>query len=446
MLIRDALIFLAIVPLLPVCFARPYVGILMWSWVGYMNPHRLTWGPAYNFSFAQYIALFTLAGVGWMVLRGQMPKLAWTRETWLVVLLWLMFVVTTFFSLRPDLAWPELVEISKILLMTFLTISLVDSRGKLRVLLLLIALSIGFFGFKGGIFALVTGGQYMVLGPPGSFIEDNTAIGIALTMAIPLLFYLGRCEKNRFFKRFLQLTFALSTLAAMFTYSRGAFLGLTAVAFFLFLELKLRQKIAVGVLAALSVPVVFSVLPDAWVGRVQTIQTYEEDGSAQGRLLAWETAWKIAVGRPLVGGGFQIVDDSDIARAYNPEFTEAGAGVHSVYFELLAENGFITFGIFVALLGATIMSLRALRKRATAAGDEEIYCYATGVQVSLFAYIVTGFFLEFASFDLFYHLVAIAVVLKRLGCATEIKPIVADQVESGRGIVAELLGKRRHAA
>ena len=46
------------------------------------------------------------------------------------------------------------------------------------------ALSIGFFGVKGGIFTVVGGGENMVWGPPGSFIEGNNELALALIMVL----------------------------------------------------------------------------------------------------------------------------------------------------------------------------------------------------------------------------------------------------------------------
>ena len=58
--------------------------------------------------------------------------------------------------------------------------------------MLVIALSIGFYGVKGGIFTIVTGGVYRVQGPPGTFIAGNNEIGLAIAMTIPLLCYCAR--------------------------------------------------------------------------------------------------------------------------------------------------------------------------------------------------------------------------------------------------------------
>ena len=59
---RDIAITLIVFGALPFIMARPWIGILMWSWLGYMNPHRLSWGFAFDFPFSQVTALATLLG------------------------------------------------------------------------------------------------------------------------------------------------------------------------------------------------------------------------------------------------------------------------------------------------------------------------------------------------------------------------------------------------
>ena len=412
---RDFLIFAVIFGLLPFCVARPYIGVLLWSLVGYMNPHRLTWGEAYDYPFAQLIAAATLLGFFITIIReGKFPKLPWERETILVLLLWAMFFFTTLFALRPDLAWPELEKISKILFMTLLTIMLINDERKYKYLLFVIALSIGFYGFKGSIFTYLTGGQFMVLGPEGSFLGDNTALGLALNMILPFLFFLAKDTHNRWLKRFLQLTFFLCVVSVMFTYSRGAFLGLVVVLGLIFLRLNFKSKIVIAVVISLLASIVLSNIPDKWFDRMTSIKTYKQVGSATARLEAWETAWKVALARPLTGGGFQIIDDTELSQNFNPTATERSVGVHSIYFEVLSENGFITLGIFLVLLASSIISTRKVRKVCQANGLTSFSNYSHMLEISIYAYAVSGAFLEFASFDLFYHLVALVIVLKLL--------------------------------
>src|SRR5207302_352966 len=154
---RDIVLTLIIVGSLPWCFTRPWIGILVWSWVSYMNPHRLCWGFATTLPFAQTVAIATVAG--WLFTKDRY-KLPWTREVALLLMLWAVFVLSTLGALNPQEAWIELERVSKILFMTFMTLLLIQDRTRLHILLLVIALSIGFFGFKGGIFMLATGVAY----------------------------------------------------------------------------------------------------------------------------------------------------------------------------------------------------------------------------------------------------------------------------------------------
>ena len=48
---------------MPFILVRPWIGILLWSWLGYMNPHRLSWGFAYDFPFAAVAGAATLVGL-----------------------------------------------------------------------------------------------------------------------------------------------------------------------------------------------------------------------------------------------------------------------------------------------------------------------------------------------------------------------------------------------
>ena len=59
---RDVALTVFILGMLPVILARPWIGIVMWTWIGIMNPHRLTWGFAYDMPFAFMVAIATLIG------------------------------------------------------------------------------------------------------------------------------------------------------------------------------------------------------------------------------------------------------------------------------------------------------------------------------------------------------------------------------------------------
>mgnify|MGYP000398034823 FL=1 len=236
--LRDLLVTAIVLGSLPFCFARPWIGVVMWYWIAYMNPHRLAWGFAYDFPFAQLVAIATLGGL--LFTRDRRP-LPMTRETSLLLILWTLFTLSTIFALYPTEAWDMWEKVSKILLFTVLTIVLCQERERLRVLMLTIALSLGFYAVKGAIFALRTGGVHRVQYPSATSMGGNTGLGLALDMALAMFFFLAREETRPWLRRVLQVMGVLAVPSILFSYSRGAVLGFGAV--LLALGLRSRRKI-----------------------------------------------------------------------------------------------------------------------------------------------------------------------------------------------------------
>jgi probable O-glycosylation ligase (exosortase A-associated) len=408
---RDILLTAIIVSLLPICFVRPWVGILVWSWLGYMNPHRFTWSFANSrIPWAEMVAIATICG---FVLTRDRKRFIWSRETVLMLLLWGWFTITTMASWYPRDAWPRWEMVSKILLMNFMTIPLIQSRDRLRWLLLVIAGSLGFYGFKGGMFVIATGGQHMVMGAPGrSFVSGNTTIALALNMCLPLFWYLRKGESRPWLRSLLLATFCLSVLAVLFTYSRGGLLGLGCVLAILGARSK-RRYLALP-LVGLTALVVFTVAPQRWVERMQTIETYDQDQSAMGRLMAWRVGYEIANDRPIFGGGFEVFNQRATYLKYAPQFDHF-IDAHSIYFNLLGEHGYVGLGLFVLLILCSLASLlstyRAGLQREELAWASD---FAHMLGAGIVAYLVTGAFLSVAYFDLGWHFLAFVVILKAL--------------------------------
>jgi putative inorganic carbon (hco3(-)) transporter len=102
-------------------------------------------------------------------------------------------------------------------------------------------------------------------------------------------------------------------------------------------------------------------MPQEWYDRMDTIKTYQEDASALGRINAWHTAFNVAKDR-VTGGGFEMFRPPTF-RQYAPEPFRVH-DVHSIYFEVMGEHGFIGFGMFLLL--AVFAWLRANQVNASA--------------------------------------------------------------------------------
>lgn len=407
--------------LIPVCFVRPWMGVLVWSWIGFMNPHRLTWSFASTMPVAMIVGVATLLGL--LVSRDR-KSIPGRPELVILALMAIDFTVTSVVAMVPQAAWTKWDQVMKILLMTFVTTIVIYGRERIRALLLVITLSIGFYGVKGGIFTLRSGGVNSVRGPEGSFIEDNNSIGLAFTMVMPVLFALAREEKRKWARIGLFAAAILTGLSTIFTYSRGAMLGLAVVVFLMLFQAK-RKALAVFVFAA-SAGFLYWFTPQSLYERAETIETYDQDRSAMQRIQAWSVSWNLAKQRPLTGGGFWIEylpDDvwlSYADRAFD-EFGSVARAAHSIYFQILGDHGFVGLGLFLSLLFVTLHSLQRIKRLARQGGAEKrwLASYANGLQVGLWGFAVSGAFLSRAYFDLFYAYVALAAILARESVASQ---------------------------
>ena len=405
---RDLLIMLMVFGSIPLIIMRPWLGIIMWCWLGFMNPHRLTWGFAYDFPFAQVIALVTMGAI---LISKEKKYIKFTPliGVWCAWILWMC--LTTYFAINPDTTTRDFDRMIKTMLFAFLTILLINDEKRVRALVWITVFSLGFFGVKGGIFSVTTGGNYLFWGPPGSFIEGNNEIGLALVMTIPMMFYLYLSEDNKWLRRAMLATMGLSMLAVLTTHSRGAFLAFGAMVGFLWL--KSRRKVLTGVLLLAAVPLLIGFMPEAWVERMWSIRDYESDGSASGRINAWWFAYNLALDHPLFGGGFGTFT-KNLFMVYAPDPVDHH-DAHSIYFEVLGEHGFVGLGLFLTLGALSILTAGSTVRRCKKV-PELAWCADLNrlVQVSLVGYAVGGAFLGLAYFDLYYHYIAIIVTTRQL--------------------------------
>jgi len=419
--IRDILIAVTILALVPVSFFRPWIGVLIWSWIAYMAPHKLAWGFAQSLPVAMLIGGATIAGFLFIKDRKPLPRIL---GVWLFLLLGIHFTITTFFAINPDLAWGKWNWVSKSLLITFVTMWLFQDRSRLRALFMMIALSLGYYGLKGGLWVLRTGGEYRVWGPVDTFFGDNNTLGLALCMAVPLLLGLSREEPRQWLRVVLRTTFGFSVIAILFTHSRGAFLALTVILVMLIWRSPWRLRFATVVVVTSLLALPF--IPLNLEQRIQSIQDYQQDPSAIGRLQAWTTGYYLALDHPFLGGGFRAFNVKPVWDRYYPGEYLAFRDSHSLYFEVLGEHGFLGMGLYLMLLVVTFVNLGRIRKRWQAHPEHGwLSRYADMTQLALYPFLVAGAFLGVAYFDLYFHLVAIGVILKALSDQTERSVIVA---------------------
>jgi putative inorganic carbon (HCO3(-)) transporter len=403
---RDYLVFAVVFGLLPFALKRPATGVMLFAWISLMNPHRLAFGAAYDFPFAALIAGATLIGLLATREKRDLPARPVT-VTLLAFLAWVTF--TSFFALEPDLVWIDWNIVAKTIFMVLVSMAALNTERDIRRFACVIGLSLAFWGLKGGIFTLTSGGGDHVYGPPDSFIADNNDLALALVTALPLIWWIHMQAVKKWMRLGLLGLCVFMVIAVVGTYSRGALLG--GATMLLFLWLKSRKKITTGLIVLLMVPMVYAIMPQDWFNRMGTIDTYQQDASALGRINAWHFAVNVAENH-ILGGGFKVFNPH-MFLVYAPEPLNYHAA-HSIYFQVLGEQGPIGLIIYLFLMGCAwrtgtrILKFCKQKPELKWAAD-----LAAMAQVSIIGFAVGGAFLSQAYFDLYFDIVAVLVVLEK---------------------------------
>ncbi|MDO6524827.1 putative O-glycosylation ligase, exosortase A system-associated [Motilimonas sp. 1_MG-2023] len=421
---RDIALSLVYLGLIPFCLKRPMWAILVWSWLSYMNPHRLVYGFAYSLPFAQTTAILMLIA---LLVSKEKFTMPWKdAKVWVLLLFILCMVISTFNAFYPNVAWLQFEKVMKIQVMVFASLYILTSYKDLKALVWVIVMSIGFYGVKGGIFTISTGGVYRVQGPADTFFYGNNEVGLAILIIIPLVRFLAVEASQKWMKISLNLMAFLCIFAVVGTHSRGALVGGVVMAAFLCLKskrplLSLCSTLLVGAL-------LINFVPKEWTERMNTIETFEEDKSALGRINAWQMASNLS-SQNVMGGGFEAFQRQSFY-LYAPE-PNMVHDAHSIYFEVLGEHGFIALFFFLLLWFLAWRSAQSVIKSTNKAppGSElaSINQLMRHVQVSFIAYLSGGAFLGMAYFDLPYHLLCIIVIANVL---TQQAPVAEPETEA----------------
>ena len=390
---------------------QAWMGVMLWTWLSIMNPHRFTYGFAYDAPVAMVAFCATVLGL--LVTRDRAsPFKAPVVVVFLLFMVWIS--LSTVLGLDPSGDYWQWNKVMKVDLMILVALVLLHSKKHILALAWVCAGSLALLGAKGGLFTLLTGGNFRVWGPPGSFIEDNNEFALSLVMAIPLLRFLQLQLNSRWGRHGMTAMILLCAVAAIGSYSRGALLAISAMAAFMWWNGK--NKLVVGMVLALVAPLLIAFMPSEWMGRMSTIGEYEQDESSMGRISAWWNAWNIAFHYP-TGVGFDAARPELFAQ-YSP-YPEAVHAAHSIYFQVLGNHGFVGLFMFLTIWVMTWRSAGWLRTHC-AKIPEATWCVDLGAmcQVCLLGYAVGGAFLSLAYFDLPYN-VMVLVVLTRVWVQTK---------------------------
>lgn len=405
---RDLIVFAVVVLLLPYAMRRPFIGLILFSWLAYMRPQDLCWGFAREMRFSFLVAAAMVVGF-FAYEAGRRRFTRWDARATLMVAL--LFFITVGFLFARDQGKDALryyFEFLKIVLISLFTIGQVTDRKRLRILLWTICGCFAFYGFKGGLVGVLTGGGRILRGP-GGMLEDNNDFALALVMNVPLLFYLGRSEGKRGLRILCDVGVVLTIVTIFLTHSRGAAVAMTATLLVMAWRsgnfVKAIGGLALGALAFVALA------PQHVLDRLGTLEQGTQEGSAATRIRAWTVALRMINANPVLGVGIRNFREhwhdhsGDLVENRGRDFAYVA---HNSYLQIWAEGGTTSFACYMGLLLSSFLACRKVRRWAR--GRPELSwagIYARMMEASLVGFAVGSFFLNRGHFDLVYHFIAL---------------------------------------
>lgn len=224
----------------------------------------------------------------------------------------------------------------------------------------------------------------------GSVLGDPN--DLALVLLFPAGFSLATALESRAHKmeRFFGLAgFLVNLLAIIATQSRGGLLGICAVMAVSGYR-KIKSKVLLFSLGTIALLILFAV---AGISGRSSGGASEDgiDASAMGRLYAWEAAWGMAVAHPFRGVGLNNFYYNYYF--YSPHWDGLNHAVHSTWFNVLSETGFLGFTIFLIMLFSTLFHVWRVASSLDRSEPHSVTIAINGVVASIIGFCVSGTFL-----------------------------------------------------
>jgi probable O-glycosylation ligase (exosortase A-associated) len=384
-----------------------FYALLFYLWNAYFRPEQWVW----NDLVSQLNLSLLISGILLVRTVFSPERFKLNARLAVVGLLFLQAFISTMMSVSFDWSMHYWIDFAKVLIVTSLIVVLVTDVSRLRLGLMVIALSLGFEGAKQGLIGLLLHpgvrnlNEHPVLG-------DNNGVAQGMMMLVPIFGVLAQTTTVRWEKNLHRFLLVGALARGITTYSRGGMIAATAIG--LMTISRSKHRVRMLVLSAIVATATLSMMPQSFWDRMDTLTDAPEqqDDSAKGRLHFWTVALQMVADRPLTGVGF-----NSFSKAYDQyDFSDGYYGrqraVHSTWFGILAELGIPGTSLFVLTILLAFAGCRSIRRAPP--GNPELDAmrpYAIALEMSLVAYLIGGTFLNGQYSELFWHMIGFNIAL-----------------------------------
>lgn len=412
--------------------SAPFVATLGYVWVDTFQPQAVAYLILNQLPVAMIMGVIALGGY-LMLDRRSPPPL--TMQTALQISMACWITLTMLWAQAPEAGWVKwdwaFKTVAFAAFIPFVIRSRVQIEAFAQTYVFSLAANLVPFGLK----VLMSGGGYgMNLGlqSGNSGLAEGGLLSTNCLMIVPLAIFLASHSQLIPKLKVLPLGYwaiaALSVITAIGTYERSALIGLVVLGAYMWMRTK--HKFGFGIVAVIAVCLVVYTTSSAWNDRVATIGDFQKENSAYTRVLVWKWTLGFTATHPF-GGGFMtyLVNSIELPpNGADPGHIEFGRAFHSIYFEVLGEQGYPGLVIFLLLAGSTFLMLRRVAKNARPYPELRwVVGLADALQSGLAVFMSSGAFVGIAFQPMFWYFIALSISLKAYMWRVE------HQAEAGPG-------------
>lgn len=400
---------------LAICFRYPLTGFALVASLNIFETVLLL-APASSGADAGFLStisvvdLMLIALMGVVVLRGLLIKDETALTDARVHALYLLLCVTMFVMFLPGLVYAEsapggLVAIFRTadgLVYGILALFFIRNREDLRHFALIsmpfyaLAALWGWYEILAGEYILVTlglyvptdvlagteAGYYRSIGPVG----DSVFYSIVLVAGMALSIVLVQMTPSRLKRTLILVVFFLCGSTVLTTGSRGGLLAALIMLGIFFLFGTMRNKVAILVsvtlLGTAGMVIYTLTVSNLAIGRMASTGG-EKDDTTMYRLGLYSQAWRMFTDSPVVGTGHGQFTKRAVNFFDERPPRQERLRVHSVYFQLLAEDGIPAFLLYLSILGICSLPLLGMVLQMQNQADRNIVVVLLGLVLAM---------------------------------------------------------------
>lgn len=395
----------------------PIYSFVVYQAVYFFNPVNRWWGaslPDLPYSFFT-VALMIYAYI--INLKKHNTNKIWAiPQLKYFILLVFLFYITSFYAIFPDLHSRYAIDYIKLLITMLIAFKLCDSDKKLDIILyayIFGAWYVSCLAFQTG---RNVGSRVEGIGTVDA--PDSNGIALAIAPCLIVCFYYFWVSKKTHHKALFVLAGLFIANALILINSRGAFLaaaaGMLYFIFYLFFSKSQRkyQKTMCILVIIVGLAGTYSLADKSFINRIASIaqqtetmdNTEKESGTT--RVKFWIASVEMAKDFPL-GEGAKAFEF--YAPFYIPEDVNTGRtrhrAVHSTWFEVLTEIGYLGLLLFLLMLYFSFKTLRICKKHFLVTNDFERYYKVVLLQAILWSFIVGMSFMNRMRAEVLYWLI-----------------------------------------